>query len=183
MEASILWRRLDAPGHDACRLQARGVGWLLEGTAAILLDGLPARLSYAVACDQGWQTEHGRVRGWVGSRSVRYEVVRSSDGTWMLNEKAVAGLESCVDLDLAFTPATNLLHLRRVALPEGLAADFPVAWFDVTSGTLRVLPQHYERRSETSYWYASPTADYAALLEVSPNGFVRKYPGLWEEET
>ena len=32
--AAILWRRVDAPGHDACRLDRDGSGWRLEGTAA-----------------------------------------------------------------------------------------------------------------------------------------------------
>ena len=42
------------------------------------------------------------------------------------------------------------------------------------------LPQRYERRSATTYWYESPTAGYAELLELAPSGFVSRYPGLWE---
>ena len=47
-------------------------------------------------------------------------------------------------------------------------------------GVLQALPQRYERRSATTYWYESPTAGYAELLELAPSGFVRRYPGLWE---
>jgi hypothetical protein len=94
----------------------------------------------------------------------------------------VAGLESCVDLDYGFTPATNLIQLRRSSLAVGAAADLPAAWLDVAAGTLQVLPQRYERRGEASYWYESPTFSYAALLEVTNDGFVRRYPGLWELE-
>jgi hypothetical protein len=91
-------------------------------------------------------------------------------------------LESCVDLDFGFTPATNLLQLQRVALAVGQVADVPVAWLDVSAGTLTVLPQRYERRSATTYWYESPSANYEGLLEVAPTGFIRRYPGLWEAE-
>jgi hypothetical protein len=48
---------------------------------------------------------------------------------------------------------------------------------------LKPLPQRYERRSETAYWYEAPTVRYAALLEVTSAGFVRLYPGLWEAES
>jgi hypothetical protein len=88
----------------------------------------------------------------------------------------------CVDLDLGFTPATNLLQLGRLALTEGQAADAPVAWLDVSAGTLEVLSQRYERRSATTYWYEAPGFGYAGLLEVAPTGFITRYPGLWEAE-
>jgi hypothetical protein len=180
--ASVLWRRLDAPGHDACRLVRRAAGWALDGAAAFSENGVPARLTYDVACDRGWRTERGEVAGWVGDRPVAFEVVRTAAGLWILNGTAVADLERCVDLDLGFTPATNLLQLRRCALAAGQAADVPVAWLDVARGALDLLPQRYERRGETAYWYEAPRFDYAALLEVDTAGFIRRYPGLWEAE-
>jgi hypothetical protein len=89
-------------------------------------------------------------------------------------------LDECVDLDLGFTPATNLSQLRRVALQVGEAVDVPVAWLDVDAGTLDKLHQRYERRSEETYWYEAPRFNYSALLQVSALGFVEKYPNLWE---
>jgi hypothetical protein len=99
-----------------------------------------------------------------------------------MNGAVVPGLASYVDLDLGFTPATNLLQLRRLALAERQAADVPVAWLDVSAGTLGVLPQRYERRTEATYWYEAPSVNYRGVLEVAPNGFIRRYPGLWEME-
>ncbi len=93
------------------------------------------------------------------------------------------GWTRCLDLDLGFTPATNALQIRRVALAEGQAADVPVAWLDVSAGTLELLQQRYERRAGATYWYEAPRFSYAALLEVTAAGFVRLYPGLWEMET
>lgn len=180
--ASILWRRLDTPGHDACRLEGSDAGWTLDGTAVFREDGVPARLTYRVACDLAWRTREGQVHGWLGEQSVEFHIARTAGGVWTLNGAVVSGLGDCVDLDLAFTPATNLLPLRRLALAEGQAADAPAAWLNVSAGTLEVLPQRYERRAEAAYWYEAPSGDYAALLEVTPTGFIRRYPGLWEAE-
>jgi hypothetical protein len=88
----------------------------------------------------------------------------------------------CLDLDFGFTPSTNLLQLRRLALAEGQGTDAPAAWLDVSTGAFAVLVQRYERRSATTYWYEAPRFSYAELLEVDPLGFVRRYPGLWEAE-
>jgi hypothetical protein len=180
--ASALWRRLDSPGHDACRLDQDGDGWQLEGSAVFLQDAVPVLLAYRLTCDASWVTREGLIRGWIGPRPVDYYVVRTAAGEWTLNDERAPGLAGCLDLDLGFTPATNLQQMRRVALAEGESADVPVAWLDVFAGALTLLSQRYERRGRTTYWYESPSAGYSGLLEVARNGFVRRYPGLWEME-
>jgi hypothetical protein len=67
-------------------------------------------------------------------------------------------------------------------LKIGERAEFSVAWFDIGKERLVDLPQIYERRDETRYWYESPTADYEAMLEIDSSGFARVYPDLWEME-
>jgi uncharacterized protein len=181
---SILWRRLDVPGHDACRLEQISNGWRLDGAAAFRYEGIPARLAYQVACDRGWRTREGDVHGWVGAQPVDAVVRRLAGGEWMLNGAVLPDLDGCVDdLDLSFTPATNLFQVQRVALQVGQAADVPVAWLDIPAGKIEILRQRYERRSEATYWYEAPRFNYAALIEVSPVGFVHRYPGLWEAES
>ena len=156
---------------------------MVEGTAVFLEDGSGARLGYRVQCDGGWRTTEGRIRGWIGDEDVDLAIARSAEGGWRLNGEEVPAVTGCFDLDLGFTPATNLLQLRRIALAEGSAADVPVAWIDPSAGgTLQRVAQRYERRSPTTYWYESPQFDYAALLEVTADGFVRRYPELWEAE-
>ncbi|WP_220347786.1 putative glycolipid-binding domain-containing protein [Alkalilimnicola ehrlichii] len=159
-------------------------GWRLEGTAAFRHeDGTAACVSYAVECDEEWRTRIGEVRGWVGAYGLNLHLCRVSNGPWILNDQVVDGLDGCVDLDLGFTPATNLFQLRRMALQVGQAAEISVAWLDVPDGGLEVLRQRYERRSAEEYDYQAPQFEYAAHLRVSPAGFVVKYPGLWEAES
>jgi uncharacterized protein len=179
--ASAFWRRLDQPGHDAAWLERSGEGWLLHGVAVFREGDLPAWLTYEVACDRTWATVRGEIRGRVGDKRVVHVIDRSS-GVWTVNGTTVAGLDDLVDLDLGFTPATNLLQLRRLGLSAGETADFSVAWCDGISGRLQRLPQHYERRDEQTYWYESPMSDYAATLVIGPDGFAVDYPDLWVAE-
>jgi uncharacterized protein len=181
--ASILWRRLDVPGHDACRLIQRHDGWDVEGTAVFRLDGAPARLDYRVGCDAAWRSRQGHVRGWIGGRSVEHVVARTEVGAWTLDGTGVDAVQHGIDLDFGFTPATNLFQLRRLALAPGQAGDAPAAWLDVSSGTLDLLVQRYECRSNTTYWYEAPRFGYAGLLETDLAGFVHHYPQLWRIET
>lgn len=179
--ASMLWRRLDSPGHDACRVVQEETGWSVHGVAIFRHHSGPASLSYSVQCDLGWQTLSGRVRGFVGKREIEYSFLRKNRA-WKQNGSICPALGHLVDLDLSFTPATNLQQMRRVPIPQRGSLALPVAWFDLDAGTLAELPQFYESRGENELWYRAPSVDYEGLLEIAPNGFIRHYPRYWEAE-
>jgi len=183
--ASICWRRLDVPGHDACRLERNAGAWQLDGAAVFRLeDSRIGQLHYRVRCDLHWHTQWGTVRGWLGDAAVDLSIARDAHGRWKLNDEAVPDLSHCVDLDLGFTPATNLLQLRRLNLAQGEGVEAPAAWVDLGGGgILSELMQRYERRSGSEYAYEARRFDYKAVLSVTPDSFVRDYPGLWAAES
>ena len=49
--ATFLWRRLEQPGHDACRLLRSDGSWRLEGTAVFRTAAGACCLQYAVLAD------------------------------------------------------------------------------------------------------------------------------------
>ncbi len=179
---AVLWRRLDLPGHDWARLSPREGGWLLSGTALFVDGGLPCRLDYRVLCDAAFRTESATVEGWAGSEPVRIHLTADADRRWRLDGAEQPQVEGCIDVDLGFTPATNLLALRRLDLPVGAAAEVRSAWLDFPGLTMEPLPQTYRRTSETTYAYESNGGAFTAELRVNEAGFVTHYPGLWHEE-
>jgi len=46
--SSILWRRLDRPGHEAARITAEQSAWRLTGCAVFEDEGKPCRLEYSI---------------------------------------------------------------------------------------------------------------------------------------
>ena len=178
MSKFAAWTRLDRPGCDAALLRPHREGSLLQGAAAFDHDA-----DRRQSPTRSRRTPAGRPDGDLCAASLATRPFGTrfcaTKAGWRLNGVLVEGLEHLVDLDYGFTPATNALQLVRIALQPGQRAEVPVAWFDLDSATLIELPQIYERRGETSYWYEAPTVPYQALLEIAPNGFVQSYPGLW----
>jgi len=178
-EAAVLWRRLDAPGADAAQLGRTAGGWKVTGAAVCLQSGEIAYLRYEVTCDERWRTQRGLVVGHVGDRRIEMEVEANEKREWTVNGTPVPVVKGCIDLDLNFTPATNLIQFRRLALGVGDRAEAPAAWIKVPEFELRRLPQTLYRTSERSYDYTAPTEGYAGVLTVHPSGFVLHYPELW----
>ncbi len=181
--AAIRWRSLHRPGADRCALEPTPAGARLVGTARYDGETGAAQLDYRVGCDRAWRTLDASVEGTLAGRAIRFALTRTQDARWTMNGSPVPAVQGCLDLDLGFTPATNLLAIRRLALAVGQSALAPAAWLDVDAGALSVLPQRYDRRSATTYWYEAPSVGYQALLEVDADGFVTRYPGLWVAES
>ncbi len=183
LEDSILWRRLDSPGHDCCGLWVFEDSRYLQGVAVFCSEGGPCKLEYRIDSDLSWHTRSVSVTGWTGKSPVSIEISAGPGGIWYMNGECqsseVAGL---VDVDLGFTPATNLVQLCRMTLEIGQEAEAPAVYLDFPSFTLCKLQQSYRRVAADKYEYRSPSFDYSAVLRVNEKGFVMDYPGLWEKE-
>lgn len=180
MNQSILWRGIDLRGHEACRLSRIDAEWRLEGTAVFSSEGRPCRLSYLVTCDSIWNTLSGVVSGWVGDDDVNIELFVNALHRWQMNGVAKPDVNGCIDLDLNFSPSTNLLPIRRLNLEIGQQAEVKAAWLQFPSFELEPFPQVYTRLDEFKYRYSSDGGTFVRDLTVNSAGFVTDYPELWQ---
>jgi uncharacterized protein len=183
MEAieTILWRGLIFQGHESCSLSSRDRGWHLEGTAVFSHEQEPCRLSYQILCDEAWQTRSAQVEGWLGKAFIEIQI-HTDEGRWWLNDVEQLDMIGCTDIDLNFSPSTNLLPIRRLGLAVGESADVNAAWLRFPSLKLERLPQQYRRLDESTYRYESAGGQFVAELKVDLYGFVIDYPGIWHAE-
>jgi hypothetical protein len=175
-EETILWERTDVPGHESARLRRSGSEIFLEGSAVFDHEGAPCRLEYLVVADERFHTRRGAVEGWLGARTLEIEV-EFREGRWTFNGEECAEVEGAVDLDLNFSPSTNLLPIRRLGLEVGQEAKVRSAWLRFPEFDLKPLEQTYRRVTESRYSYRSE-GGFEAELEVTPAGFVSDYPGI-----
>jgi len=181
-DTSILWRRIDRPGHEYARLSRLDTGWRLEGVALFEHDGLPCNLSYGVTCDAEWITKRAQVVGWVGSSAVNVTIIADTAHVWRLNDQICEGVAGSLDVDLNFSPSTNLLPIRRLGLAVGQRAEVRAAWLRFPGFTLEPLVQSYTRTNERSYVYESGGGRFVAQLEVADAGWPVAYGNIWSSE-
>lgn len=179
---SILWRRVDVPGHEAANVHRDGMDWVLRGCAAFAHGGSATQLHYEVRCDGEWRTISARVDGFVGVEPVSLTIDVDADRRWHLSGRECPSIAGCIDVDLNFSPSTNLLPIRRLELPVEAGARVRAAWLRFPSFQLEPLEQFYMRTGERNYRYESGNGSFVADLEVDELGFVAHYPGLWVRE-
>lgn len=158
--ATRVWRRVDRPGREHCRLLSDGLA------GDVVMD--QCFFAYRVTVDAEWRTRSVRVEGWVGSERF----------TFTLDAPLPDG---CIDVDLGFTPSTNTLPIRRLGLAVGEEAQVSAAWLRYPGLTLERLDQTYRRTGVRTWQYTSATG-FTAALEVDENGLVRSYEGGWVTE-
>jgi hypothetical protein len=179
---AILWRRLDRPGHDAARVTSANGLWQMSGCAVSVEGTLPVRLDYEISCDAQWHTRSASVCGWIGERVIDVQIAVSDERAWLLNGAHQPAVSGCIDVDLNFSPSTNLLPVRRLNLAIGEEAVVRAAWLRFPSFQLEVLEQVYRRTAPELYEYESAGGSFKAQLRVNDFGFPEEYAGLWQVE-
>ena len=179
---TIIWHRLDTPGHESARVFLTKSRWTLTGTAVFVHERQPCQLNYLLKCDSKWQTLSARIAGWVGDEVIRVDILVDSEQHWRLNNELCAEVTGCTDLDLNFSPLTNTLPIRRLNIAVGQKAKVRAAWLRFPSFKLEPLEQVYRRTDISKYRYESDDGKFVAELEVNDAGLVTHYPNFWRAE-
>jgi uncharacterized protein len=170
-----LWKWNNNPGHESCRVVPLENGWQVIGAAVFKYLGLTCQLRYDIRCDSQWVTRAVMVTGWADAREIVIEIGRSDSGEWQMNGRTVDTVKGCIDIDLNFSPSTNLLPIRRLNLPIGQTARVQAAWLKFPEFRLEPLEQSYTRLEERTYRYESSGGAFTATLTVDDNGLVMDY--------
>jgi hypothetical protein len=183
-ESRMRWRRLDVPGREEARVDRTATGWRLTGELDVEEAGVAARLRYAIDCDPEWRTRSAVIEGDAGGRPIRFALAADGAGHWTRDGAPVPELAGALDVDLGFTPATNTLPIRRLALAVGESAPVRSAWLRFPELRLEPLEQTYTREAEESFRYQALVdgEPFTARLDTDALGRVHHYEGLWEAE-
>ena len=181
--ATLIWRRIDYPGHEWCSLTRHSEGATLHGVAVVQWKSRPCSMEYVIRCNALWQTRTTLLMCNIGAKRVAVEIKVDSKGQWRYNGEIVGTVQGCIDVDLGFSPSTNLLPIRRLKLLPGQTEEVTAAWVAFPSLKLRPLHQTYTRIDNERIHYESAGGKFKRDLRVNRLGFVLDYPDFWQVET
>lgn len=181
----LLWRRiLDDKSNEFFELRADATSATMTGWIVAEHGGSPALITYRIATTPDLTRARvldvvSRVAGSV--RQLRIEARSSS--LWRVDGAHRAELDGCTDVDLEWSPATNLFPIRRLMLAQDdhdAALDVRAVWVRMPHLAVEPAPQRYTRMRRDRFRYQSLGSDFSAELEVDDLGLPISYAGIWQ---
>ncbi|HYE92124.1 MAG TPA: putative glycolipid-binding domain-containing protein [Terriglobales bacterium] len=188
------WRDASGRGLEHCVVREEADGIVAD---AVVIGGDESfGVRYRVTCDTAWRVRALTVQLVGGASAVN--LVGDGAGAWWSDRSASMfdarpgsaasarvgtarpDLAGAIDVDIAATPFTNTLPIRRLGLREGEAAEIVVAYVAVPELTVAPAPQRYTRLSERRYRFESRDGGFTREIDVDEHGLVVHYPGLFE---
>ena len=162
-------------------LETTTIRWENEGfTVSGAVGDTPGRehIQYVLRLSASWQ-----VRQFLLFRDLDEPdlwLATDGSGRWgEMNGAHRTELDGCYDVDLACTPMTQTLPIRRLPLLDGDTAELPVVFVD--PDTLEVRPDlhRYTRVGAHRWYHESAGLGIAGEFEVDQFGLVVDYPKLF----
>ena len=176
----VIWKNLLLNGTDYCALWHTPEGWMFKGTVVgDLKEHGPILAHYEIYCDENWLTHRVHVDRTIGKDKKTLSLAVESRGMWRSSGQELSALHGSLDVDLALTPATNTLPIRRLNMQVGQSHSVIAAWVKLPELAIQPLSQRYTRLSNNTYRYESST-NFLAEIAVDDLGLVTTYPGGWE---
>lgn len=179
IEKPAVWSRTDVPeGLGLGTLLSRPDGYCLEAGETVVEGEESFFTRFTILTDLAWATREVRVEVVTGQGPASMALT-TMGGHWTDGDgRRRPELEGCQDVDVAATPITNTLPIRRLGLRPGEHRDITVAWIDVPSLQVRRVRQGYTRHPAEGgldhYTYRDPlNGEYR--LSVDGDGFVVDY--------
>lgn len=163
-----------------------GIEWTdggLHATGVQLgADPAPYRADYTLEVGPDWVTRllAVHVRATDGER--RLELRHDGSGGWTADGVPFgAALRRALDCDLAYSPLTNLMPIRRHALDRGPGThEIVVAWVSLPDLAVHAASQSYEHLAPglVRFRTLGPDPAFTADLLLDADGLVLDYPRL-----
>jgi len=165
---TVRWAAWDGDDIEVTDLRWENEGWTVSGQVS------RERVQYVVRLSATWQ-----VRQFLLFRDLDDpDLWLATDGTarWgEMNGAHRVELDGCYDIDLACTPFTNSLPIRRLPLLVGDSADVRVVTVDVETLAVQVVSHRYTR-IDTHRWRFGH-GDDSIEFDVDQHGLLLDYPG------
>ena len=174
------WTSVDGAGTEYMEVDFASDGAVARGVVVGEDDGVPYGLVYTVRVDAQWRTREVEVIHPADGRRLRLQ--SDGEGRWSdpRTGERLPLLDGCIDVDIAATPFTNTLAIRRCPWTRGQSRTFSMAYVSVPELVASKKEQRYTCIEEKKkFLFETLPPEFQAELTVDDDGVVVDYPGLF----
>jgi hypothetical protein len=154
-------------------------GYLAHGVLIGVKENLPVSGTYRIELTPDWRVRQVEATWSSGGHSQTLRLHSDGNGNWQGPRGLNLQLSGCIDIDIAWTPFTNTLPIRRLGLTPGESREIAVVYIAPPALEPRPLRQRYTALGEGRWRYESLASGFSAELVVDEHGLVTQYPGAF----
>lgn len=183
LDREVLWISLDERVVEHLRLSGSGGDIIADGLIIHLGPQQSFRLRYTIRCDSLWRFRMLKLQS-LDEPQQLLELRSDGAGNWEnARGEAIPSLKGCQDIDIFYSPFTNTLAIRRMALKLHESTETIVAFISVPDMKVSAVRQRYTFLKSSgeigSYRYESLSTGFTADLSVDSDALVIEYPGFF----
>jgi uncharacterized protein len=179
MDRVLRWKPMEGFGAEHLHIKSTSEGLLAQGVVIGLREDVGYGLFYRIVLDQGWRVREVEL----STTGAAEKLVLRADGKgrWQSAEGLpLPALDGCIDIDIAATPFTNTLPIRRLRLSEGVDQVIRVVYIPVPTLEPIAVDQRYTcLQSGRLYRYEGLSSGFDGELPIDDDGFVIDYPNTF----
>lgn len=176
---TVRWRPVKGSGLEHLEVRAEKNAIVARGVVIGQYNGKPFGVRYKTICDKRWTVREIAIDTSDG-RSIRF--ASDGGGRWRDGKRRRPEFDGCIDIDLAGSPFTNTLPIRRLGLDvKHGPVEFLMLWFPFDTFEPFVDGQRYTcLQSRRLYRFDAVDGSFSADLPVDKDGFVLDYLTLFK---
>lgn len=174
------WRSLEGEGLEHLNITPAGNTFNATGVIIGERGDVPYGVRYSIDCASDWRVFHFLIETTSG---LMLALKSDGNGHWTtMAGDALPEFDGCMDIDLAGTPFTNSLPIRRLGLtPESGTVQLDMLYVPFNSFRPLRDSQRYTCLKEGKlYRYTAADRTFTAELPVDEDGLVTDYPTLFQ---
>lgn len=179
MQTNILWTGREYYSLENCQVNEQENGAEITSTIIGSYEGKLYKVEYHIRTNAHWQTVLLELTSHVNNKPLTIKLEGNGKGNWTYNGKEAEQFRNCIDVDIAVTPFTNTLPIRRLQPEQDQPQEIQVIYCDLLNQVIKPVRQKYTRLSNNEYHYENIPNDFEATIKVDDSGLVIDYPGLF----
>lgn len=184
LRSCVLWRRiLDDRSDEFCAVRQQEDEAELEGTSIGLTSALePFCCSYKILTNSALSKSRQLCISYLSPTGTRLLSMSRSNGGWKVEADEPFFIVAD-EIDLEWSPLTNMFPLRRM-LEQGLMRlELKAAWVRMPDLRIERATQCYEWIDSLTARYINLESGFTALIRHDGEGFPLDYEGVWQQRS
>lgn len=176
---TIVWKGISLDTMESCTVTRQNKKITVNSVIAGLENSQPVNIHYQIKLDDAYEIESLILTSYQGE-VFEVKMVRENKKWFDGNGKHLEPFDDCNDIDIALTPYTNTIPINRLHLNLGESCQIDVVYVDPVKKSVSRNQQRYTHIESNKYRYESLDSNFISDIVVDRDGFVIKYPGIWE---